>query len=119
MTINLPTTSHLHSARGIPLQSLLLFLTRLSHCYYYYCYRYYTTTTTTTYLHTCTGESIPGVWWLTGTRVASLSVAAVGFSATISVVRGTLVDICVITDITVNLTILQQAKHWSCARIVD
>ena len=87
---------------------------------YHYCYRYYYySTTTTAYLHTCTGESIPGVWWLTGTREASLSVATVGFSATTSVVRSTLVDICVITDITVHLTILQQAKHWSCARIVD
>jgi len=51
-------------------------------------------------LHTCTGDSIPGVSWLTGARVASWSVAAVGFSATTSVVRGTLVDICIITDIT-------------------
>jgi len=58
------------------------------------------------YVHTCTADSIPGVSWLTGTRVASWSVAAVGVSATTSVVRGTLVDICIIRDITVNLTIL-------------
>jgi len=58
------------------------------------------------YVHTCTADSIPGVSWLTGTRVASWSVAAFGVSATTSVVRGTLVDICIIRDITVNLTIL-------------
>jgi len=51
-------------------------------------------------LHTCTADSIPGVSWLTGTRVASWSVAALGLSATTSVVCGTLVDSCVITDIT-------------------
>ena len=51
-------------------------------------------------LHTCTAASIPGVSWLTGTRVASWSVTAVGVSATTSVVRGTLVDICIITDVT-------------------
>ena len=51
-------------------------------------------------LHTSTADSIPGVSWLTGARVASWSVAAVGVSATTSVVRGTLVDICIITDIT-------------------
>jgi len=63
-------------------------------------------------LHTCTAVSISGVSWLTGTcNTAAFSVAAVGFSATTSVVRGTLVDICVITDITMNLTILAQAKH--------
>jgi len=50
--------------------------------------------------HTCTTDSIPGVSWLTGACVASWSVAAVGLSATTSVVRGTLVDICIITDIT-------------------
>jgi len=51
-------------------------------------------------LHTCTAASFPGVSWLTGTRVTSWSVAAVGVSATTSVVRGTLVDICIIKDIT-------------------
>ena len=51
-------------------------------------------------LHTSTADSIPGVSWLTGARVASWSVAAVGVSVTASVVRGTLVDICIITDIT-------------------
>ena len=51
-------------------------------------------------LHTSTADSIPGVSWLTGARVASWSVAAVGVSTTTSVVRGTLVDICIITDIT-------------------
>jgi len=50
--------------------------------------------------HTCTADSIPGVSWLTGARVASWSVAAVGQSATTSVVRGTLVDICITTYIT-------------------
>jgi len=52
------------------------------------------------HVHTCTAASIPGVSWLTGARVASWSVAAFGVSATTSVVRGTLVDICIITDIT-------------------
>jgi len=58
------------------------------------------------YLHTCTSESIPDVSCHTGTLVASWSVDAFGESATTSVVRGTLVDICIITDIAVNLTIL-------------
>jgi len=57
------------------------------------------------HVHTCTADSIPGVSWPTGARVASWSVAAVGVSATTSVVRGTLIGICIITDITVNLTI--------------
>ena len=52
------------------------------------------------HVHTCTADSVPGVSWLTGTGMASWSVAAVGVSATTSVVRGTLVDICIITDIT-------------------
>jgi len=55
------------------------------------------------HVHTCTADSIPGVSWLTGAREVSWSVSAVGVSATTSVVRGTLVDICNITDITVNL----------------
>jgi len=63
------------------------------------------------YLHTCTADSISGVSWLTGTcNTAAFSVAADGFSATTSVVRGTLVDIYIITDITVNLTILTGKK---------
>jgi len=55
------------------------------------------------HVHTCAADSIPGVSWLTGAREVSWSVSAVGVSATTSVVRGTLVDICNITDITVNL----------------
>ena len=64
-------------------------------------------------LHTCTADSIPGVSWLTGARVASWSVAAVGLSATTSVVRGTLVDICIITDITREFLPQWQAEHKS------
>ena len=64
-------------------------------------------------LHTSTADSIPGVSWLTGARVASWSVSAVGVSATTSVVRGTLVDICIITDITRELLRYWQAEHKS------
>jgi len=57
------------------------------------------------HVHTCAADFIPGVSWPTGARVVSWSVSAVGVSATTSVVRGTLVDICIITDITGNLMI--------------